>query len=101
MATGLPHLKESSLRLGGIHPQPAPPVHGLRTSSVSQEPDGGLAVVTGDGDEFGENRGFLLLACPQIPGLPGLYQLPCTCSGHRFLLHLWVTPIMRNQCSLQ
>ena len=79
-------IKESGLHLGVYTRGAASPVHGLRTSSVPQEPDSGLAVVAGEGHEFGEDRGFLLPACPQIPGPPGLHQLRYTRPGHRFLL---------------
>ena len=65
-------------------------------SSVSKKPDGGLAVVTGEGHKFVQNQGFLVVAGLKVPTLPGFHKLGYTGLGHRFLL-LLVTQFMRNR----
>ena len=68
----------------------------LRLSSVLKKPDGGLAVVTGEGHKFVQNQSFLLAAGLKVPELPGFHKLGYTGLGHRFLL-LSVTQFMRNR----
>ena len=66
--TGFPYLKKGSLHLRGVDPRFSPAVEVLRLSSVSEKPDGELAVVTGEGHEFVQNQSFLLAARLKVLG---------------------------------
>jgi len=68
----------------------------LWLSSVSKKPDGGLAVVTGEGHEFVQDQSFLFPTGAKMPRLPGFHKLGYPGLAHRFLL-LSVTQFMRNR----
>ena len=68
----------------------------LWLSTVAKKPDGGLAVVTGEGHKFVQDKGFLLAVGLKVPRPPGFHKLGYTGLGHRFLL-CSVTQFMRNR----
>jgi len=68
----------------------------LRLSSISKKPDGGLAVVTGEGHKFVQNQSFLLAAGLKVSGPPEFHRLGYPGLSSRFLL-LSVTQFMRNR----
>jgi len=94
--TGFPYLKKGSLHLRGVDPRFSPAVEVLRLSSVSEKPDGELAVVTGEGHKFVQNQSFLLAAGLKVPGPPEFHRHGYPGLSYRFLL-LSVTQFMRNR----
>jgi hypothetical protein len=96
LPTSFPDLEESSLYVRGVYPGSPAAVQVLRFSPVPQEPDGRLAVVTGEGHELVEDPALFLPAGAKIPWPPGFHQLGYTGLGHRSLL-LSVTQFMRNR----